>query len=637
MRRAPISPAIATTVLLIGNPNAGKSTLFNHLTGAHQRASNAPGTTVELAHGLWRSKTDPHVRMLDLPGTYSLLARTPDEHVVTDAVNRAGDGSIAIVVIDATALTRSLYLLGQVAQRGVPLVAVVTKADRMGPEVQPWDPTALATALGIPVVTLGAYGRTGGDDLRRAIAKVVAAKPTVHGIVLRAPAVDAATPTMAYELAHASALFDWVERTTTHILNTPVPRATITDRIDRWLLKPVVGLPVFAAVLWLLFELATRLAAPLMDGVTTAIDGTAAPALATWLEMLGSPDGLISAVTDGLLMALGTVVAFIPLMFLMHTAITALDSSGYLARAAVVTNRAMRVIGLDGRAVVPLIVGFGCNLPALAATGALPHARHRLVVRVLIPYTSCVARLTVYLMLAAVFFPANAGLVVLAMYVSSVVLIVVASTVMQRGGGPGQRTLPLVMVLPTYQWPTWRTVLPTVLTRIRGFVLKAGKVIVVVLMVVWLAMSVDVRGDQGFGQAPVEDSAYGVAAHAIAPAFAPMGLDDWRVASAIMTGFVAKEVMVGALAQSHALDDEQGDSVTFSARLHQTVTASSDGHPRAAAAAFLIFVLAYTPCVATLAEQRRLLGRRWAYGAAVSQLAAAWVLASLVFMIGRLL
>jgi ferrous iron transport protein B len=324
-------------------------------------------------------------------------------------------------------------------------------------------------------------------------------------------------------------------------------------------------------------------------------------------------------------------------MLLMHTAIAMLDASGYLARAAVVTNSAMRTIGLDGRAVVPLIVGFGCNLPALAATQALPHARHRLMVRLLIPYTSCVARLTVYLMLAAVFFPSHAALVVLAMYVGSVVLIVVASTVLSRTARPEERTLPLVMILPTYQWPAWRTVVPPVLTRLRSFLIKAGQVIVVVLMAVWLATSLDVRGEHPFGDVPVEHSAYGVVAHTIAPVLAPMGLDDWRVASAAITGFVAKEVMVGALAQSYALENDGGESSAFSAHLHHTLAESSGGHPRAAAAAFLVLVLTYTPCVATLGEQRRLLGRRWAYGALCCQLAVAWLLASLVFTIGRLL
>jgi len=374
-----------------------------------------------------------------------------------------------------------------------------------------------------------------------------------------------------------------------------------------------------------------------MDAVTFLIEDTAAPALSGWLESWGTPAWTIGALTDGLLVAIGTVAAFVPLMMLMHTAITMLDASGYLARAAVVTDRAMRAIGLDGRAVVPLIVGFGCNLPALAATQALPHARHRLVVRLLIPYTSCVARLTVYLMLAAVFFPAHAGLVVLGMYAGSVLLIVAASTVLSRSARSSGHTLPLIMILPTYQWPVWRTVVPTVLTRVRAFLTKAGKTIVVVLMVVWLAMSLDVRGDHEFGDVAVEDSAYGVVAHAIAPALTPMGLDDWRVASAIMTGFVAKEVMVGALAQSYALDDDAGESQEFSTRLHRTLTESSGGYPSAAAAAFLVFVLTYTPCVATLAEQRRLLGRRWAYGALVAQLALAWILASATFAIGRLL
>jgi len=314
-------------------------------------------------------------------------------------------------------------------------------------------------------------------------------------------------------------------------------------------------------------------------------------------------------------------------------AVSALEASGYLARASVVADRAMRKVGLDGRAILPLIVGFGCNLPALGATRTIADARQRLVTALVIPLTSCTARLTVYLVLAAAFFPRHAGTAVFGLYLLSAVLVVGGALAM-RGRHP-QRRRPnlLITVLPDYQWPSVRTLLSSALTRVGNFLNHAGRIIVAALVVMWALLAIPV----GEGDGP-EHSAFGVVASATAPAFAPMGLDDWRISAALVSGFVAKEVVVGSLAQSHAVADPtvNGDDAPLATSLRATLDASSGGHAAAAALAFMVFVLAYTPCVATLAELRRTVGLRWTAGAAVAQLTVAWLLATAVFQIGRL-
>ena len=299
----------------------------------------------------------------------------------------------------------------------------------------------------------------------------------------------------------------------------------------------------------------------------------------------------------------------------------------------------MRAIGLDGRAVLPLIVGFGCNVPALAATRTLPNARQRLLTGLLVPYTSCTARLTVYLLLANIFFPGDAGTVVFAMYLLSVLFVVGGGLLLRGTMFRDLRREPLALVLPSYQRPALRPLLLSAWPRVRGFVVKAGRVIVAALLVIWLLMAIPVRGAHPVAQVPVEDSLYGATATAVAPVLAPAGLDDWHVSAALMAGFVAKEVVVGSFAQSYAVTApaDPSSAGNLAEQLKQTLTRSSGGEPGVAALALLVFVLAYTPCLATVAEQRRMFGRRWAMGSLGVQLVVAWVAAVLVFQVGRLL
>lgn len=704
-------------VLLVGNPNVGKSTLFNLLTGARQQVTNAPGTTVELQVGTWRHAhvpvaaggpeasaptgpvvTDPHerpVRLIDLPGTYSLLARSPDERVAAEAVagtGPLGTADLAVVLVEAAGLARSLYLLAQVAQTGCPAVVALTMTDVAASRGIHVDPTRLSRVLGVPVVATDPRTGAGVGELTRTVeAALTDGAGTVRGIeVVDRPVptdgmAGAAAPDVAAELARADALFRWVDDVTRRLAEpdgtddlapavcddgrtgphagtcdgrcarTDTPRVaghgdpgpyppaaseasvrTMSDRVDRVLLHPWVGIPVFLAVAWLLFQLATTIATPLMDLVAAFMDG---PVADVARALVPGPAWLEGFVVDGLLAGVGTVLSFAPLMAVMFVAIAVLEDCGYLARAAFVADRAMRAVGLDGRAVLPLVVGFGCNLPALSATRTLPQARQRLLTGLLVPYASCTARLTVYLLLASVFFPDHAATAIFVMYVASVALIVLGGLVLRRTAFRDLKHEPFVLVLPAYQRPRLRALGLSAALRTQGFVTKAGRIIVATLAVVWVLMAVPVSSQHTPGDVPVADSLYGRTAQAIAPVLSPAGFGEWHAASALITGFVAKEVVVGSFAQTYAVEepDDPTHAGDLGARMRATFEESSGGHAGAAAAAFMVFVLAYTPCVATLAEQRRLFGVRWTLGAMVVQLAVAWALAVAVFQVGRLL
>ena len=643
----------ARTVALVGSPNSGKSSLFNTLTGAGRAVGNYPGTSVEVGTGRWTDPAFGVVSLTDLPGAYSLDPMSPDEALTAELLHGGDQVDTVIVVCDAAHLGRSLVLAAHVRELTVPVVVALTMTDVAARRGVTVDDAALGARLGVDVVRIDPRRR----DVR-ALAQAVADaldEPAVHPLALAAatvgrcragcpPDCTACTPTAIGEvaasldpeddLAHAEAVFAWVTTTTDEsTTRTHEDHRSWSDRIDRWVTAPLLGPLIFLGVMWAVFALTTTVAAPLQDALDAFFSGPVTNAATAILGAVGLGGSLIEGfIVDGLIAGVGMLLTFIPLMAIMFALLALLEDSGYMARAAVVTDRLMARLGLPGRAFLPLVVGFGCNVPAISAVRVLPDARHRLLTALLVPFTSCSARLTVYVMVAATFFPAHAGTVVFAMYLTSILLVILGGLLLRSTLIRTMGSDPLMLDLPPYQRPALRLLGAATWMRLRGFLQTASGIIVATVAVVWALGIIPAPGTSwALGEVPVADSLYAWLADQVSVLFLPTGFAEWHAIGALMVGFVAKEAVISSWAQTYPAGTD------LSSGVYADFVASSGGHPQAAAAAFLVFLLAYTPCVATLATQRRQIGGRWTATGVVMQLTMAWLLAVAVFQIGSAL
>lgn len=608
---------------LVGAPNSGKSTLFNALTGAKVQTGNWPGTSVEISRGLWNAQPEAF-DIIDLPGAYSLDPMSPDEEFTRDMLVEAPPcerPDVVVVLVDATAPARGLNLAFQIAEHPYRVVIGVTKEDIAKQQGISIDTSALSHEVGIPVVSVNGRRRENLDALEREVARAMHTDPrTIR------PNADLDQRFVDLDAAEKAA----VSRT-----DTGEP---LSHRADRLVLHPVLGPILFLAVMWAVFFITTTVAGPLQDGLEAFITGPVSAAARSIL-----PDNwlLTGLLVDGLIGGVGMVLTFAPLLALMFLCLAVLEDSGYMARAAVVTDRVMRAIGLPGKAFIPIVVGYGCNVPAISATRVLGDVRHRILTCLLIPFTSCSARLIVFMMLAQVFFPAHAGSAVFAMYVLSIALVVLVGLALRRTVWRAMPAEALVIDLPAYQLPTFRLTISVMWVRLKGFLHTAGGIIVATVVVIWLLMSIPVTGGHSFNEeaVPPQDSAYGAVAQAMSPVFAPAGFGSWSLTGPLVTGFVAKETLISTWAQTYAVEDvtddapeEQAES-PLASHIRADFDAASGGHGLAAVWAYMVFLLAYTPCVATVAAQRREIGWKWTLIGFALQLGSAWILAVAVFQV----
>lgn len=629
-----IAPQGSPVVGVIGAPNSGKSTLFNALTGASVQMGNWPGTSVEISRGQWKTPAATY-DLIDFPGAYSFDPVTPDEEFTRDMIIDAAPEDrpdAVIVVVDAVSMDRGLYILAQLLETPHRAVVVLTKLDVAQSHGMLIDVPTLASQLQTPVVAVNPRQRRGVEQVAQALDQVLHHEPCTRKTNPDEDVLDDR--------------FGWIENATSKALTTaPDAPRTFTERFDRVALHPLFGPLLFMVVMWLVFQITTTVAGPLQDICAGLIEGPVADGLTWVLNALGISNNVVRGfVLNGLVPGVGAVVSFAPLMALMFVCLAVLEDSGYMARAAVVTDRLMKLIGLPGKAFIPIIVGFGCNVPAISATRVLGRPEHRILTALLIPFASCSARLTVYAMLASTFFPDHVGSVVFAMYVLSIVLMmgfgfVLRSTLWRRVGNE-----PLVIDLPVYQIPGFRLVGIVAWNRLKSFLKTAGSIIVVCVAAVFVLQSTPVVEEESFGSETlsVQDSAYGVVSDAISPIFEPAGFGSWSLSGALVTGFIAKEAVISTWAQTYALEDPSDASVEEQGRsslahaISQDFNQASGGHAIAAIWAFMIFLLAYTPCVATLATQRREIGWKWTLLGLGLQFAGAWVLAVAVFNVVKI-
>lgn len=607
------------SVALVGRTNVGKSTLFTRVSGIYRKMGNWPATTVEVGSAdiLIQNR---EITLIDLPGLSSIIARSPDEKLSADVIN-SGGVDVVVLVVDCASMARCLYLLSELIEKPRKIIVALSMEDvanRRGIEV---SAEVLSDRLNIPVVRINPRKNKGITELEKMIVQVIDA-PNPDRALLTFNSVEERV--------------EWVHELTNSISKKQFDRESTSDKADRILTSSFGGPIVLLAVLWAVFQGTTSVAAPIQDFLDQIINVHIANFVT---NMVGSSALIKGILVDGVIAGVGTLLTFLPVMTIMFFFLSFLEDSGYMARAAVVADRIMRIAGLPGRAILPLLVGFGCNVPAISATRALRDSRHRLIAGLAVPFTACSARLAVYVFVGTVFFGRSAGTVIFFMYLISIALVVGFSYLFKKLFVKDAPREPLLIELPPYKLPTSMLVVSDAWVRVKGFLREAGGIVIGTVMVVWALMAIPVSGSYSFANVPVEQSAYGTVSKAISPIFAPAGFDDWHTTGALITGFVAKEVVIASWGQNYAVDqsDEQISNRQLGKLLKRDFDKSSGGNPYPAIWAFLIFLTAYTPCVATVAAQKKEFGLRWALIGIALQLATAWLLATAVFQVGKLI
>lgn len=731
------------TVALAGNPNVGKSTIFNALTGSHQRVGNWPGKTIEKKEGRLEC-AGRDIILVDLPGIYSLTAHSIEEIIARDYILDEHP-DLVVTVVDASNLERNLYLVTQVIELERPVVIVLNMTDMAQKRGVSINLANLSRELGgVPIVEMVGTRGIGVDDLKHAIVQVEqrGVKPVqyddvleqelgslcrliasqVQGYPARWLAIklleDDAEVIQSLEAQGHANIVQAAREASARILDATgedpdtllverryifineavqravrradVPKCISSDQIDRIVTHRILGLPIFLLLMWVVFQFAANVSAPFLDWIDGVISGPVSYRAAWLLNVLGLQGTWVEGlVLDGVIAGVGGVLVFVPVLIFLYLAIAILEDSGYMARAAFVMDRIMRLVGLHGKSFLPLLVGFGCNVPAVYATRILDNENDRKVTAFLTAFMSCGARLPVYVLFGAAFFGAQAGMLVFGMYVLGIVIALITGFLLKRTVFKEREYQPFVLELPPYRMPAPQAVARQVWTRTVSFVRKAATIILTVSIVIWFLMAMPVRGGT-FGAVSPEDSAFGSVSAVFAPVFEPAGFGDWQAAGSLVTGFVAKEVVVSAMSQIYGvsgseaedgyaavsiLDDANYLITSFGEASILTVQETLNIVPRTAnvvpgvsmheanflrgaeaetsdgalenilsgtftplgALAFSAFVLLYAPCMATVAAMRQEFGNRLALFQIGYMIIVAWLVAVAIFQIGTLL
>ena len=696
-------------IALIGNPNCGKSTLFNALTGARQHIGNWPGVTIERKTGSMHINNQS-IDIVDLPGTYAIenlqIATSEDELIAREFVLNEPD-SLIVNIIDATNLQRSLYLTFQLLDLQRPMIIVLNMMDALKNLGEQINIAKLTQQLGCPVVPISAAKKNGLDQLEQVLSEVIhnpilpntqiatlGDKQTsiIHQHLAKLPAdsfihqlnqwslielllngattqlTPAETSTLhqcqhdlsawcnnEIDVALASARYEAIDQLCRQVIEKPrEANISLSDKIDNLTLGRYTGIPFFLLMMYLMFMLAVKFGSVFTDFFDVLFATIFVDGFSYLLNSVHAPAWLTAILANGIGSGIQTVATFIPVIAAMFLCLSFLEDSGYLARAAMVVDRGMRAIGLPGKAFVPMLVGFGCGVPAIMGTRTLESTRDRLMSICMIPFMSCGARLPVYTLFATIFFPQNAATVVFSLYLLGIVIAIITGLILKHTLLPGAIT-PFIMELPAYRLPTLRGMLYLTWSRLKGFIFRAGQAIVVMVTILSLLNSIGTDGS--FGHNNSDRSILAVTSKKITPVFQPMGINEhnWPATVGIFTGIFAKEAVIATLNSLYSMETEDSSNETFNfiegvskafktipenlAKLKDSVldplgisavnedlasvqeeleistgTVSkmeksfSNNH---AAMAYLIFILLYTPCAAALGTIYREAGWRW--------------------------
>ncbi len=724
----------AITIAVAGNPNSGKSTLINAIAGTRLHVGNWPGVTVEKKTAVFEHG-GRRIKLVDLPGTYSLSPYTQEEIIARDyLVHEKPD--VIINVVDATNLERNLYLTVQLMELGLPVVMALNIYDEAEKKGYRIDSEMMSDVLGISVVATTATKSKGLGTLMNAAIEA-AEKPRVRrpkelnygqdiesaAFIIRKYLADNHSAILeqyparwlAFKLMEADgSVMDEVNITddsflvdamshlkkahgedieslmadaryaqasglTREVLRKPdVRKRELTEKIDGIVLNRFIGIPIFLAAMWIMFKLTFDLSKPFSDWIGAMISGPFGRWAAALLAMINAPEWTASLVTDGIIAGTGNVLVFVPVIFAMMFFITFLEGSGYMARAAFVMDRAMHAIGLHGKSFIPMLLGFGCNVPAIYATRTLENPRDKALTALLIPLMSCGARLPVYVVFIGAFFPHHAGTVLWSLYVMGIALAIVMGIIFKRTLFRGDAPM-FIMELPPYRMPSFKSLMIHTWEKGKHFLIKAGTYILAVSILTWFLLNLP------WGVENKKDSYLGKLGQIMAPALEPLGFGKWEAASSLTAGLIAKEIVVGTMGEiyvqkqqsavSGQQSEESGKTVKDDLILVGTsfVSAAKDSFANVfstfgitsispeetadkaaehtqlrvvlkdqftplAAYAFITFVLLYMPCViASVAMVQELGTWKW-YGIAFAyQMALAWGVSALIYQGGKLL
>ena len=662
----PLPDGTTLTFALAGNQNCGKTTLFNQLTGSNQHVGNFPGVTVDRKSGAIRN--NPNTEVTDLPGIYSMSPYTSEEIVTRQFI--IGEKPTGIInIVDATNIERNLYLTMQLMELDTPMVLALNMMDEMRGNGGTVRINKMEAMLGIPVVPISAAKNEGVDELVDHALHVAkyqerpgrmdfcseedhggAVHRCIHGIIhliedhakaAGIPVRFAATKLVEGDQRIEAALkLDQNEKEMIehiivqmeqergldraaaiadmrfHFIHQLVEQTVVKPRqskeqlrsaqIDRFLTGRYTAIPAFVGIMALVFYLTfgviglalQNLLEVGIDALTAAVDST----LTAW----NVNAAVHSLVIDGVFTGVGSVLSFLPIIVTLFFFLSLLEDTGYMARVAFVMDKLLRRIGLSGRSIVPMLIGFGCTVPGVMASRTLPSERDRKMTILLTPFMSCSAKLPIYSLFAAAFFPEHAALVMVSLYFLGIAVGILMAILLKSSVFKGE-AVPFVMELPNYRLPGLKNVVQLLWEKARDFLQRAFTVIFVATIIIWFLQSFDLRLSL---TADPQQSILAWLASGIAPLFAPLGFADWRVSTALITGFMAKESVVSTLTILY------GSSAAFAAALSP-----------AAAAPLLVFCLLYTPCIAAVASVKRELGGKWAFIMVANQCIVAWLAA----------
>lgn len=662
------------TIAIIGNPNSGKTTLFNRLTGSNQHVGNWPGVTVDrkAGHITYEGET---VGVVDLPGIYSLSPFTQEEIIAREYVLSDEPNGI-LNIVDATNLERNLYLTMQLIALGLPMVIALNFIDDCRAQGVEIDCAKLSDTLGVRVIPISARKGENMDELLRTVAGDLH-PPTrqpayLHGVgaaiartaraleettlrreslpfyalkllegdshvVQTVPlppaarqAVDATAAALSShgsednEMILADALYDFIEEAVRRAVKRPEkPVLTLTERLDRVIMHKYLALPIFACLMVLMFwSTFGPIGSFFADLFETLIQGAIVPAVQAGLRAADASEWVVGLVCDGVLGGVGGVISFLPQIVILFFFLSLLEDTGYLARIAFIMDTLLRRIGLSGKSFVPMLMGFGCTTPAVMAARTMENEKDRRMTIMLTPFMSCGAKLPVYALFAGALFPRSPSFIIISLYALGILVGIFAGWLLKktvfRGVSSG-----FVLELPPYRLPTLRGTLQNMWEKAKDFLTKAGTVIFVMSIVIWLLQNFTPALQTAADSA---DSILGVFGQFIAPVFAPLGFGEWRASVSILTGIIAKEAVVSTMSVLYGVD------LGSLGGLLPTVFSPLSAY------AFLVFILLYMPCMSAFATIRREMGGwKWALGMAAFQTGLAWAVSFLVYQCGSLL